>query len=75
MTTQLRGAVVFTVQNVLSDPPFSRIDLISCRNLLIYLEADAQAKVLSLFRFALRRTAFYWSENPKPLAEWMTVSS
>lgn len=54
VTTQLRGAVVFTVQNVLSDPPFSRIDLISCRNLLIYLEADAQAKVLSLFRFALR---------------------
>ncbi len=54
VTAQLRGAVVFTVQNVLSDPPFSRIDLISCRNLLIYLEADAQAKVLSLFRFALR---------------------
>ncbi|WP_421476103.1 CheR family methyltransferase [Agrobacterium tumefaciens] len=54
VTTQLRGAVVFTVQNVLSDPPFSRIDLISCRNLLIYLEAEAQAKVFSLFRFALR---------------------
>lgn len=54
VTAQLRGAVVFTVQNVLSDPPFSRIDLISCRNLLIYLEAEAQAKVLSLFRFALR---------------------
>lgn len=54
VTAELRGAVVFTVQNVLSDPPFSRIDLISCRNLLIYLEAEAQAKVLSLFRFALR---------------------
>lgn len=54
VTAQLRGVVVFTMQNVLSDPPFSRIDLISCRNLLIYLQADAQARVLSLFRFALR---------------------
>ncbi|MFG1376807.1 chemotaxis protein CheB [Xanthobacter autotrophicus] len=49
----LRSAVVFTVQNVLEDPPFSRLDLISCRNLLIYLGAEAQAKVVSLFHFAL----------------------
>lgn len=54
IATALRGDVVFTVQNVLSDPPFSRIDLISCRNLLIYLNADAQAKVIALFHFALR---------------------
>ncbi|MGO8917800.1 MAG: chemotaxis protein CheB [Stellaceae bacterium] len=51
---ELRGVVVFTVQNVLADPPFSRIDLVSCRNLLIYLRPEAQAKVLSLFHFALR---------------------
>ena len=51
---ELRGVVVFTVQDVLSDPPFARLDLISCRNLLIYLQADAQAKVLLLFHFALR---------------------
>jgi len=51
---ELRAAVVFTVQNVLVDPPFSRIDLISCRNLLIYLRPEAQARVLSLFHFALR---------------------
>ncbi|HXQ52174.1 MAG TPA: chemotaxis protein CheB [Stellaceae bacterium] len=50
----LRGLVVFTVQNVLADPPFSRLDLVSCRNLLIYLRPEAQAKVLSLFHFALR---------------------
>lgn len=50
----LRGSVVFTVQDVLHDPPFSRIDLVSCRNLLIYLKPDAQAKVISLFHFALR---------------------
>lgn len=53
---QVRGSVIFTVQNVLSDPPFSRIDLVSCRNLLIYLETEAQAKVLALFSFALRES-------------------
>jgi two-component system CheB/CheR fusion protein len=51
---ELRAAVVFTVQDVLSDPPFSRLDMISCRNLLIYLDTDAQAKVIALFHFALR---------------------
>ena len=50
----LRGAVVFAVQNLLADPPFSRIDLVSCRNLLIYLRPEAQEKVLLLFHFALR---------------------
>jgi two-component system CheB/CheR fusion protein len=51
---ELRGTVIFTVQDVLADPPFSRLDLVSCRNLLIYLRPEAQAKVLSLFHFALR---------------------
>lgn len=50
---ELRAVVVFTVQDVLADPPFSRLDLVSCRNLLIYLRPEAQAKVLSLFHFAL----------------------
>ena len=45
--------VVFTAQDVLADPPFSRLDLISCRNLLIYLRPEAQQKVLLLFHFAL----------------------
>ena len=51
---ELRSLVVFTVQDVLTDPPFSRIDFISCRNLLIYLLPAAQAKALTLFHFALR---------------------
>lgn len=50
----LRESVVFAVQDVLADPPFSRLDLISCRNLLIYLRPEAQAKVISIFHFALR---------------------
>ena len=54
VSSELRASVVFTVQDVLADPPFSRLDLVSCRNLLIYLGPEAQAKVMSLFHFALR---------------------
>lgn len=54
VTSALRDAVVFTVQDILADVPFSRIDLISCRNLLIYLQPEVQEKILSLFHFALR---------------------
>jgi two-component system CheB/CheR fusion protein len=50
----LRATVVFTVQDVLADPPFSRLDFVSCRNLLIYLRPEAQAKVIAAFHFALR---------------------
>jgi two-component system CheB/CheR fusion protein len=49
----LRESILFAPQNVLSDPPFSRLDLISCRNLLIYLKPEAQRRVLGLFHFAL----------------------
>ncbi len=54
VSPELRSVVVFTVQDVLADPPFSRLDLVSCRNLLIYLRPEAQAKITSLFHFALR---------------------
>jgi two-component system, chemotaxis family, CheB/CheR fusion protein len=54
VSSEIRAAVVFTVQDVLTDPPFSRLDLVSCRNLLIYLRPEAQTKVLALFDFALR---------------------
>ena len=50
----VRDAVVFAEQNLLADPPFSKLDLITCRNLLIYLEPDVQKKLLALFHFALR---------------------
>jgi two-component system CheB/CheR fusion protein len=50
----LRASVVFAVQDLLTDPPFSRLDLISCRNLMIYLGPEAQTKSVSLFHFALK---------------------
>ena len=50
-----RDIIVFAVHNVVSDPPFSKIDLISCRNLLIYLNPDTQKKVIALFHYSLAR--------------------
>jgi len=55
---QLRGSLVVTRQNLISDAPFSKLDLISCRNLLIYLEPEMQQKVISLFHFALQERGF-----------------
>ena len=49
----LRDMVLFAHHNILRDPPFSRIDLISCRNLLIYLDRQVQQRVLSLLHFVL----------------------
>ncbi|HEY4121150.1 MAG TPA: CheR family methyltransferase, partial [Byssovorax sp.] len=55
---ELRERVLFSPHNVLRDPPFSRLDLVTCRNLLIYLNRDAQERVLGMFQFALRSERF-----------------
>ncbi len=54
----LRDMVVFARQNVIADPPFSRLDFISCRNLLIYLERSLQQKALPTFHYALKPGGF-----------------
>jgi len=54
ISPDLRRMVVFAEHNVIKDPPFTKVDLISCRNLLIYLQPIVQNKVLSLFHFALK---------------------
>jgi two-component system CheB/CheR fusion protein len=51
---ELRDAVLFARHNLLRDPPFARQDLISCRNLLIYLDREVQEKVFGILRYALR---------------------
>ena len=52
---ELRESVLFAVHDVLKDSPFSRLDLVSCRNLLIYLNRGAQARAIETFHFALGR--------------------
>ena len=54
IATSVREPVLFALHNLLRDPPFSRLDIICCRNLLIYLDRAAQAHVLEMFRIALR---------------------
>lgn len=54
VTSRLRDVIVFTVADLLSDPPFSRIDLVACRNVLIYLGPEAQRRVIARCCFALR---------------------
>ena len=56
--TSIRDVCVFAVQNVIQDPPFSRINLICCRNLLIYLNTSLQKRVLNTFYYALRPNGF-----------------
>ena len=51
----LRQSLIFSVHNALADPPFMRLDLVSCRNLMIYLDESAQKRLLSMFLFALKK--------------------
>ncbi len=51
---RIRDVMVFSEQNIIKDPPFSNLDLISCRNLMIYLSGDVHKKLIPLFHYALR---------------------
>ena len=50
----IRQVVIFALHDVLKDPPFTKLDLLSCRNLLIYLDAEPQRKLLPLFHYAIK---------------------
>ncbi|HEY5910654.1 MAG TPA: chemotaxis protein CheB [Verrucomicrobiae bacterium] len=51
---EIREMVIFASQNLIVDPPFTKLDLLSCRNLLIYLTAEVQKKLIPLFHYSLR---------------------
>ena len=73
---ELREMVLFANHNLLKDPPFSRLDLVTCRNLLIYLNPQAQERVLETFHFALRPGGFLFlgsSESINDLGELYSV--
>jgi two-component system CheB/CheR fusion protein len=55
VTNELRKLVVFAPHNLLSDPPFTRLDLVCCRNLLIYFLTEVQERIIALFHFALKK--------------------
>jgi PAS domain S-box-containing protein len=54
----IRDLVIFAQQDIITDPPFTRVDLISCRNMLIYIEPALQQKIIPAFHYALRPDGF-----------------
>ncbi len=79
VTSSLRQKIIFSVHDVLSDPPFMNLDMISCRNLLIYLNDAAQARLISMFLFGLRMDGFLLLGSSESLGkfsgEFRTIDS
>lgn len=65
----IRDMLVFAVQSVIKDPPFSKIDLISCRNLLIYMKSDLQKQVLPLFHYALSEGGYLFLGSSESIGD------
>ena len=65
----IRDSLVFAVQNVISDPPFSKLDMISCRNVMIYLEPELQQRILSVFHFSLREGGYLLLGNAETIGQ------
>ncbi|KAA0577226.1 PAS domain-containing protein [Azospirillum sp. Sh1] len=69
VSRDIRRMVVFAAHNIMRDPPFTKIDLLSCRNLLIYMDQPLQRKVLSLFQYALRQGGFLFLGTSETLGD------
>ena len=65
----IRDMLVFSVQDVIKDPPFSKIDLISCRNLLIYMGPDLHDKLIPLFHYALNPGGYLFLGTSESIGE------
>ncbi|MCB8820903.1 PAS domain S-box protein [Microvirga rosea] len=65
---ELREMCIFSQHSVIKDAPFSRLDMVSCRNLLIYLNADLQDRVIPLFHFALRPGGYLFLGNSENIS-------
>ncbi len=65
---EIRDMVIFAPHNVLSDPPFTKLDFLSCRNLLIYLDAPLQKRLLPMFHYALRPHGLLFLGNSETIS-------
>ncbi|MCF8067527.1 MAG: PAS domain-containing protein [Desulfobacterales bacterium] len=66
----IREMIIFAVQNVIKDPPFSKIDMVSCRNLLIYMDSELQKKVLPLFHYTLNSEGVLFLGTSESIGEF-----
>ena len=69
----IREMVVFAVQNVIKDPPFTKLDLLCCRNLLIYLDSGMQKKLLPLFHYSLKPDGILFLGTSETIGEFMDL--
>jgi two-component system CheB/CheR fusion protein len=65
----IRDSILFAVQDLVSDPPFSRLDLISCRNVLIYMDTPLQKKIMNLFHFTLSENGYLFLGTSESIGE------
>ncbi|UCF90410.1 MAG: PAS domain-containing protein [Desulfobacterales bacterium] len=72
---QIREMIVFANQNLIKDPPFSRLDLVSCRNLLIYMEPVLQKKILPLFHYTLTHNGVLFLGTSESIGEFAHLFS
>ena len=69
----IRDMLVFSEHNLIKDPPFSKLDLISCRNLLIYLDSDLQKKIIPMFHYALNPGGYLFQGTSETVAEFIQL--
>lgn len=69
---QIREMVVFAVQNLIKDAPFSRLDLVSCRNVLIYMDSVLQKKILPLFCYTLNPDGFMFLGTSESVGDFVS---
>ncbi len=69
----IRDMLVFSEQNVIKDPPFSKLDLISCRNLLIYMSAGLQKKLIPLFHYALNPNGILFLGTSETIGDFIDL--
>jgi two-component system CheB/CheR fusion protein len=67
---QIRDMVVFATQNLIKDPPFSKLHIISCRNLLIYMDQVLQKKILPLFHYTLNQNGILFLGSSESIGEF-----
>ncbi|MEM5787925.1 MAG: PAS domain-containing protein, partial [Syntrophobacteraceae bacterium] len=73
--TSLREMIVYATQNLASDPPFSRLDLISCRNLLIYMDSALQKKIIPLFHYTLNPDGYLFLGSSESIGNFSSLFS
>lgn len=76
ITSEIREMVIFAPHNVINNPPFTKLDFLSCRNMLIYMDSNLQKKLLSLFEYSLNHNGILLLGNAETngdIREWLST--